>query len=81
MINFIYCAWAFIANDTLLNIEWPDGNSQYYGTLINTTKIKLNGNFPNSRYFSYQLYSFSPSHMFDLSKLIKMHVLSAKFEK
>ena len=57
MINSIYCAWAFIANNTLLNIEWPDGNSQYYGTLVNTTKIKLNGNFPNSRYFSYQLYS------------------------
>lgn len=57
MLNSVYCAWAFIANSTLLNIEWPDGNSQYYGTIVNTTKIKLNGNFPNSRYFSYQLYS------------------------
>lgn len=50
------CAWCFIANSTLLNIEWPDSNSQYYGTLVNTTQIKINGSFPNSRYFSYELY-------------------------
>lgn len=51
------CAWCFIANSTLLNIEWPDSNSQYYGTLVNTTQIKINGSFPKSRYFSYELYS------------------------
>lgn len=51
------CAWCFIANSTLLNIEWPDGNSQYYGTIVNTTRFKLSGSYPNSRYFSYELYS------------------------
>lgn len=50
------CAWCFIANSTLLNIEWPDGNSQYYGTIINSSLIKLDGVFPNSRYFSFEMY-------------------------
>jgi hypothetical protein len=50
------CAWCFIANSTLLNIEWPDGNSQYYGTVINSSLIKLDGVFPNSRYFSFEMY-------------------------
>ena len=56
MVN-LTCAWCFIANMTILNIEWPDGNSQYYGTVVNTTNLKINGTFPNSRYFSYELYS------------------------
>ena len=50
------CAWCFIANSTILNIEWPDGNSQYYGTIVNNSLLKLNGVFPNSRYFSFELY-------------------------
>lgn len=50
------CAWCFIANSTLLNIEWPDGNSQYYGTIVNSSLLKINGTFPNSRYFSLELY-------------------------
>lgn len=50
------CAWCFIANSTLLNIEWPDGNSQYYGTIVNNSLLKINGTFPNSRYFSFELY-------------------------
>lgn len=50
------CAWCFIANSTLLNIEWPDGNSQYYGTIVNSSLLKINGHFPNSRYFSFELY-------------------------
>tara|TARA_Y100000389_G_scaffold178371_1_gene191514 strand:- start:29604 stop:30611 length:1008 start_codon:yes stop_codon:yes gene_type:complete len=56
LLNFT-CAWCFIANSTLLNIEWPDGNSQYYGTIINNTKFKLNGIYPDARYFSYEVYS------------------------
>ena len=50
------CAWCLIANSTILNIEWPDGNSQYYGTIVNNSLLKLNGVFPNSRYFSFELY-------------------------
>lgn len=50
------CAWCLIANSTILNIEWPDGNSQYYGTIVNNPLLKLNGTFPNSRYFSFELY-------------------------
>ena len=50
------CAWCFIANSTLLNIEWPDGNSQYYGTIVNNPLLKIDGYFPDSRYFSFELY-------------------------
>ena len=50
------CAWCFITNSTLLNIEWPDGNSQYYGTIVNNSLLKLDGHFPDSRYFSFELY-------------------------
>ena len=56
MIN-ITCAWCLIANATLLNIEWPDLNSQYYATFINNSKsLSISGYFPNSRYFSFELY-------------------------
>lgn len=51
------CAWCFIANSTLLNIEWPDGNSQYYGTIVNSTLLRINGTFPDTRYFSFELYN------------------------
>ena len=51
------CAWCFIANSTLLNIEWPDGNSQYYGTIVNSSLVKINGSFPDARYFSFELYN------------------------
>lgn len=57
MMKNFYCAWCLISNSTLLNIEWPDSNSQYYGTIINTTTFNLNGYFPNTRYFSFELYS------------------------
>tara|TARA_A100001011_G_scaffold383434_1_gene454627 strand:- start:1196 stop:2218 length:1023 start_codon:yes stop_codon:yes gene_type:complete len=50
------CAWCFIANSSLLNIEWPDGNSQYYGTIVNSSFLKIDGYFPNSRYFSFEVY-------------------------
>lgn len=56
LLNFT-CAWCFISNSSLLNIEWPDMNSQYYGTIINSTNFQLNGIYPNARYFSYELYS------------------------
>ena len=34
------CAWSFIAHSTLLNIEWPDGNSQFYPRKSRYTKRK-----------------------------------------
>lgn len=51
------CAWCLIANATLLNIEWPDLNSQYYATIVNNTNLTIKGQFPNARYFSFELYS------------------------
>jgi len=59
MVN-ITCAWCLIANATLLNIEWPDLNSQYYATIINNSQsLSIKGNFPNSRYFSFELYNLN----------------------
>lgn len=59
MVN-ITCAWCLIANATLLNIEWPDLNSQYYATFINNSQsLNIKGYFPNSRYFSFELYNLN----------------------
>ena len=57
MFKKLFCAWCAIANSTLLNIEWPDGNSQYYGTILNSSNFKIKGYYPKSRYFSFELYS------------------------
>lgn len=58
MIN-LTCAWCLIANATLFNVEWPDLNSQYYATIVNKSNINISGNFPNARYFSFQLYDIN----------------------
>ena len=52
----LLCSWCAISNATLLNIEWPDANSQYYGTIINTSKFSIDGYFPYSKYFSFEAY-------------------------
>ena len=57
MFKKLFCAWCAIANSTLLNIEWPDGNSQYYGTILNSSNFGIKGYYPKSRYFSFELYS------------------------
>jgi hypothetical protein len=57
MLQKLFCAWCAVSNSTLLNIEWPDGNSQYYGSILNTTNFSIKGFYPNSRYFSFELYS------------------------
>lgn len=52
----ILCSWCLISNSTILNIEWPDVNSQYYGTILNTTSFSIDGYFPYTKYFSFEAY-------------------------
>lgn len=55
---FPYCSWWVETSTTSTNIAYPDTNAAYWTTpfAVGQDSIRIDGNFINARYFSFQVY-------------------------
>lgn len=55
----VACGWEFASNIDTMNIAFPDESAKYWVALvpmIPQTRLRIEGYYPNARYFSYNVY-------------------------